>query len=120
MHRLRSFGQCDPDLLICTYAQVTKVSLYFFKIALKRFSSLGRPFNDPKMATADKSLFRSGTDIFLDSDVPTVGVPPSIREALPEYNAHHYFESWSNDILIDNGQPWFSLGLRSFRHAEML
>ena len=64
------------------------------EIVIKKLLFLGRPIKEPKMSPAVKSLFDSRTKSFFNSDIPSLGVLPSIAEVLHKYELFDYFENW--------------------------
>ena len=52
------------------------------EIATRKLLLLGHLINEPKMSPAVKSLFESRTNSFFDSDITSLGVLPSMAEAL--------------------------------------
>ena len=64
------------------------------EIAIKKLLDLGRLIKEPKMSPAVKSLFDSRSKSFFDSYITSLGVLPSIAEALRKYKLFDYFENW--------------------------
>ena len=64
------------------------------EIEVRKLLLLGRLINEPKMSPAVKSFFDSRTKSLFDSDITSLGVLPSIAEALHKYELFHYFENW--------------------------
>ena len=64
------------------------------EIAIKKLLFLGRLIKEPKMSPAVKSLFDNRTKSFFNSDIPSLGVLPSIAEVLHKYELFDYFENW--------------------------
>ena len=62
--------------------------------------------NEPKMSPVVKSLFDSRTQSFFDSDITSLGVLPSIAEALHKYELFHYFENWHNSSIFPIYSSW--------------
>ena len=72
------------------------------------------PDKRTKNAPAVKSLFDSITKSFLDSDITSLGVLPSIVEALHKYELFHYFKNWHNSSTFPIYSTWEKLcGIRS-------
>ena len=63
------------------------------KIAIKKLLFLGRLMKESKMSPAVKRLFDSKAKSFFDSDITSVGILPSIAEALHKYELFDYFEN---------------------------
>ena len=76
------------------------------EIATRKLMLLGRLINEPKMSPAVKSLFDSRTKSFFDSDITSLGVLPSIAEALHKYELFHYFKNWHNNSIFPIYSSW--------------
>ena len=76
------------------------------EIATRKLLLLGRLINEPKMFPAVKSLFDSRTKSFFESDITSLGVLPSIAEALQKYELFHYFENWHNSSTFPIYSSW--------------
>ena len=84
------------------------------EIATRKLLLLGRLINEPKMSPAMKSLFDSRTKSFFDPDITSLGVLPSIAEALHKYELFHCFENWHNSSTFPIYSSWKKLcGIRS-------
>ena len=62
-------------------------------IAIKKLLFLGCLIKEPKMSPVVKSLLDSRTKSFFNSDIPSLGVLPSIAEVLHKYELFDYFEN---------------------------
>ena len=69
---------------------------------IKKLLFLGRLIKEPKMSPAVKSLF----DSFFDSGITSLGVLPSIAEALHKYELFDYFETWHDSSAFPNYTRW--------------
>ena len=76
------------------------------EIAMKKLLFLGRLMKEPKMSPAVKSLFDSRTKSFFDSDITSLGVLPSIAEALHKYELFDYFENWHDNSTFPAYTRW--------------
>ena len=65
------------------------------ELGIKKLLFLGRLIKEPKLSNAVKSLFDSRTKSFFDSDITSLGILPSIAEALHKYELFDYFEIWN-------------------------
>ena len=66
------------------------------------------------MSPAVKSLFDSRTKSFFNSDIPLLGVLPSIAEVLHKYELFDYFENWHDSSAFPTYARWKKLcGIRS-------
>ena len=76
------------------------------EIATRRLLLLGRLINEPTMSPAVKSLLDSRMKSFFDSDITSLGVLPSIAEALHKYELFHCFENWHNSSTFPIYSSW--------------
>ena len=84
------------------------------EIATRKLLLSGRLINEPKMSPAVKSLFDSRMKSFFDSDITSLGILPSIAEALHKYELFHYFENWHNSSTFLIYSSWKKVcGIRS-------
>ena len=84
------------------------------EIAIKKLLFLGRLIKEPKMSPAMKSLFDSRTKCFSDSEITSLGVLPSITEALHKYELFDFFENWHDSSTFPTYTRWKKLfGIRS-------
>ena len=67
------------------------------EIALRKLLFLGRLITEPKMAQSVRSLFMSRAESYFDASVTSMGVLPSIIEALNKYDLYNFFLSWFHD-----------------------
>ena len=63
------------------------------EVATKKLKFLGRLITEPKMTPLIKNLFDCGTKSFFDSDISSLGVPPSIAESLEKFDLFYYVET---------------------------
>ena len=64
------------------------------EIVIKKPLFLGHLIKQSKIFPVVKSLFESRTKSFLNSNIPSLGVLPSIAEVLHKYDLFDYFENW--------------------------
>ena len=67
------------------------------EIAIRKLLFLGRLITEPKMAQSVRSLFMSRAESYFAANVTSVGVLPSIIEALNKHDLFHFFVAWSHD-----------------------
>ena len=79
------------------------------EIAIKKLLVLGRLIKEPKMSPAVKSLFDSRSKSFFDSYITSLGVLPSIAEALRKYKLFDYFENWHDSSTFLTYIKWEKL-----------
>ena len=75
-------------------------------IALRKLLFLGRLITEPKMAQSVRSLFMSRAESYFDASVTSVGVLPSIIEALNKYDLFHFFVTWFHDSTFPTYSNW--------------
>ena len=61
------------------------------EVATKKLLFLGRLIAEPKMTPLIKNFFDSRTKSFFDSDISSLGVPPSIAESLEKFDHLIFF-----------------------------
>ena len=90
------------------------------EIATGKLLLLDRQIKEPKMSPALKSLFDSRTkSFFSDSDITSLGVLPSIAEALHTYKLFHYLANWHNSSTFPIYSTWKKIVLDNiFRFSE--
>ena len=88
------------------------------EIATRKLLLLGRLINEPKMSPAVKSLFDSRTKSFFDSDITSLGVLPSIAEALHKYELFHCLENWHNSSTFPIYSSWKKIVRDKIRDFE--
>ena len=76
------------------------------EIAIKKLLFLGRLIKEPKMSPAVKSLFEGRTKSFFDSDITSLGVLPSIAEALHKYELFDYLGNWHDSSTFPTYTRW--------------
>ena len=66
-------------------------------IDLKKLLFLGRLITETKMPPTVKGLFQCRVDDFFNSSLISIGVLPSICDALRKYDLFHYLQFWHRD-----------------------
>ena len=61
------------------------------------------------MAPSLRNLLRSRTESLFDKDVKSIGILPSICEALNKYDFFNYFEIWFNSSTFPTYGNWKSI-----------
>ena len=64
------------------------------EIALRKFLFLGRLITETKMAPVVRKLFDTRAESFYDTSIDSLGVLPSICDALKKYGLVSYFDQW--------------------------
>ena len=62
------------------------------EIDMRKLLFFGRLVAEPKMAPSIRNLLRSRTENLFDKDVKSIGILPSICEALNKYDLFNYSE----------------------------
>ena len=76
---------------------------------MRKLLFLGRLVNEPKMAPSVRNLLRSRTESLFDKDFKSIGILPSICEALNKYGLFNYFEIWFNSSTFPTYRNWKSI-----------
>ena len=58
------------------------------------------------MAQSVRSLFLSKAESYFDASITSMGVLPSIVEALNKYDLFHFFVSWFHDSIFLTYSSW--------------
>ena len=78
------------------------------EIDMKRLLFLGRLVTEPEMVPSVRNLLTSQTESLFDKDVKSIGILPSIFEALNKYDLFNYFEIWFNSSTFPTYGNWKS------------
>ena len=70
------------------------------------------------MAPSLKNLLRSRTERLFDKDVKSIGILPSICEALNKYDLFNYFQIWFNSSPFPTYSNWKSTVKNKVRDLE--
>ena len=73
--------QIPPPPLVLLL-RLTDLNFIKAEIDMRRLLFLGRLVTEPKMALSVRNLLRSQTESLLDKDVKSIGILPTIYEAL--------------------------------------
>ena len=84
------------------------------EIDMRKLLFLGRLVTEPKMAPSLRNLLRSRTESLFDKDVKSIGILPSICEALNKYDLFNYFEIWFNSSTFPTYGNWNQLSKIKF------
>ena len=103
-----------------------KVLLRFFsnlnstesEIDLKKLLFLGRLITETKMPPTVKGLFQCRVDDFFNSSLTSIGVLPSICDALRKYDLFHYLQFWHRDSSFPTYTQWKSIVKTKIREKE--
>ena len=85
---------------------------------MRKLLFLGRLVTEPKMAPSLRNLLRNWTESFFDKDVKSIGILPSICEALNKYDLFNYFEIWFNSSTFPAYGNWKSILKNKVRGLE--
>ena len=88
------------------------------EIALRKLLFLGRLITEAKMAQSVRSFFMSRTESYFDASVASMGVLPSIIEALNEYDLYNFFVSWFHDSTFSTYSNWKCIMKTKVRNFE--
>ena len=93
------------------YSQLLKISVHHIH---RKFALTATMVLLPKMFPVVKSLFDSRTKSFFDSDITSLGVLPSIAEALHKYELFDHFENWYSSSTFPTNIRWKQLCRKRF------
>ena len=82
-----------PRALLLRLAELNSIEA---EIDMRKLLFLGRLVTEPEMAPSLRNLLRSRTESLFDKDVKSIGILPSICEALNKHDLFNYFEIWFN------------------------
>ena len=120
---LRNFFMCQilppppppPRALLLRLAELNSIEA---EIDTRKLLFLGRLVTEPKMAPSLRNLLRSRTESLFDKDVKSIGILPSICEALNKYDLFNYFEIWFNSSTFPTYGNWKSIVKNKVRDLE--
>ena len=78
------------------------------EIGFRKLLFLGRLLTDDKMALFVHNLFQIRSQSYFDANIVSLGVLPSICEALHKYGLFSYFDSWFSDSVFRTYSQWKS------------
>ena len=102
-------------LLSCRLAESNSIEA---EIDMRKLLFLGCLVTEPKMAPSLRNLLRSRTESLFDKDVKSIGILPSICEALNKYDLFNYFEIWFNSSTFPTYGNWKSIVKNKVRDLE--
>ena len=65
-----------------------------------------------------KNLFDSRTKSLFDSDISSLGIPPSIAKSLKKSDLFYYFETWYNNSIFPTYPNWKNTERDNVLHFE--
>ena len=74
--------------------RLTELDSIEAEIEMRKLLFLDRLVIEPKVALSVRNLLRSRTESLFDTDVKSIGILPSICEALSKYDLFDYFGIW--------------------------
>ena len=104
-----------PPALLLRLAELNSIEA---EIDMRKLLFLGRLVTEPKMAPSLRNLLRSRTESLFDKDVKSIGILPSICEALNKYDLFNYFEIWFNSSTFPMYGNWKSIFKNKLRDLE--
>ena len=88
------------------------------QIDLRKLLFLGRLIIETKMPPTVKGLFQCRVDDFFNSSLTSIGVLPSICDALRKYDLFHYLQFWHRDSSFPTYTQWKSIVKTKIREKE--
>ena len=88
------------------------------EIGLRKLLFLGRLLTGDKMAPVVRNLFQIRSQSYFDANIVSLGVLPSICEALHKYGLFTYFDSWFSDSVSPTYSQWKSIVKTKIREFE--
>ena len=106
---LKKLFLCVPNFAPCALLlRLTELNSIEAEIDMRKLLFLGRLVTEPKVASL-RNLLRSRTESLFDKDVKSIGILPSICEALSKYDLFNYFEMWLNSSTFLTYGNWKSI-----------
>ena len=88
------------------------------EIDLKKLLFFGRLITETKMPPTVTGLFQCRVDDFFNSSLTSIGVLPSICDALRKYDLFHYLQFWHRDSSFPTNTQWKSIVKTKIREKE--
>ena len=88
------------------------------EIALRNFLFLGRLISETKLAPVVRKLFDTRAKSSIDTSTDSLGVLPSICDALKKYGFFSYFDQWFIDSYFRTYFTWKTIINRKIRELE--
>ena len=89
------------------------------EICLRKLLFLDRLPTGDKMAPVVRNLFQIKSKSYFDANIVSLGVLPSICEALHKYGLSSYFDSWFSDSVFPTYSQWKSIVKTKIREFEV-
>ena len=91
------------------------------EIGLRKLLFLGRLLTGDKMAPDSlvRNLFQIRSQSYFNANIVSLGVLPSICEALHKYELFSYFDSWFSDSMFPTCSQWKSIVKTKIREFEV-
>ena len=86
------------------------------EIGVRKLLFLGRLLTGDKMAPVFRNLFQIRSQSYFDANIVSLGVLPSISEALYKFS---YFDSWFSDSVFPTYSQWKSIVKTKIRQFEV-
>ena len=88
------------------------------EIGLRKLLFLGRLLTGDKMAPVVRNLFQIRSQSYFDANIVSLGVLPSICEALHKFGLFSYFDSWFSDSVFPTYSQWKSIVKTKFENLK--
>ena len=88
------------------------------EIARRKFLFLDRLITEIKMAPVARKLFDTRAESFSDTSTDSLGVLPSICDALKKYGLFSYFDQWFIDFSFPIYFTWKTIVYRKIREVN--
>ena len=88
------------------------------EIALKKLLFLGHLITGQKMTPALRSLFELRSKSVFDANIMSLGILPSIWEALHKFDLFHYFDKWFQNSIFPTYMSWKMIVKRKIKDHE--
>ena len=89
------------------------------EIGLRKLLFLGRLLTGDKMAPVVRNLFQIRSQSYFDANIVSLGVLPSICEALHKFGLFSYFDSGFSDSVFPTYSQWKSIVKTKIREFEV-
>ena len=89
------------------------------EIGLRKLLFLGRLLTGDKMAPVVRNLFQIRSQSYFDANIVSLGVLPSVCEALHKFGLFSYFDSWFSDSVFSTYSQWKSTVKTKIRESEV-
>ena len=86
---------------------------------LRKLLFLGRLLTGDKMLLVVRNLFQIRSQSYFNANMVSLGVLPSICEALHKYGLFSYFDSWLSDSVFPTFSQWKSIVKTKIRKFEV-